>query len=242
MKITKSKLREIINEELDAILGEGKKGDWPKKLKKEGCGDLEERTKTLRDQVIEDLEKDLGRKPSDKEIAVELKSRAMNQAARTAEEPSLKELNDSPIFNTMAPFETEADYDKATDAAERRFGYWAPKHPATGAQPRKTEPDEDDVIRRDNPKFGYLRALSPQEVDIANRMMPSLGGLNTLEVRQENIEELTDRVMEALLQENEADDTQNMVRASVDAAIADPRTVDALKNAIRVALGELVGR
>ena len=34
MKITKSKLREIINEELDAILGEAKKGDWPKKLKK----------------------------------------------------------------------------------------------------------------------------------------------------------------------------------------------------------------
>ena len=241
MKITKSKLREIINEELDAILGEGKKGDWPKKLKKEGCGDLEERTKTLRDQVIEDLKKDLGREPSDKEIAVELKSRAMNQAARTAEEPSLKELNDSPIFNTMAPFETEAEYDKALGAAAERQGV-PPKHPATGAQPRKTEPDEDDVIRRDNPKFGYLRALSPQEVDIVNRMMPSLGGLNTLEVRQENIEELTDRVMEALLQENEADDTQNMVRASVDAAIADPRTVDALKNAIRVALGELVGR
>jgi hypothetical protein len=34
MKITKSKLREIINEELDAILDEAKKGDWPKKLKK----------------------------------------------------------------------------------------------------------------------------------------------------------------------------------------------------------------
>jgi hypothetical protein len=34
MKITKSKLREIINEELDAILDEAKKGGWPKKLKK----------------------------------------------------------------------------------------------------------------------------------------------------------------------------------------------------------------
>jgi len=33
MKITKTKLRKIINEELDAILDEAKKGDWPKKLK-----------------------------------------------------------------------------------------------------------------------------------------------------------------------------------------------------------------
>jgi hypothetical protein len=221
-------------------LDEAKKGGWPKKLKKEGCGELEERAKTLRDQVIEDLEKDLGRKPNDKEIAAELKRRAMDQAARTAEEPSLREGN-WPIFDTMAPFETEREYDKATGAAADRGGL-PPKHPATGARPRKTEPDEVDIIRRDNPKFGYRRALSPQEVDFANRMMPSLGGLNTLEVRQENIEELTDRVMEALLQEDEASDTQNMVQASVDAAIADPRTVDALKNAIRIALGELIGR
>jgi len=153
MKITKSKLREIINEELDAILGEAKKGDWPKKLKKgrftkyckrqgfergpgigcaetamdsdsasvrgmasfytntvkkEGCGDLEEGVKTLLDQV----KKDLGDEATDKKVAAELERRAMDQAARTAEEPPLRESDVTPVTSDVEALNNEGVLDE----------------------------------------------------------------------------------------------------------------------------------
>ena len=61
-------------------------------VKKEGCGDLEEGVKTLLDQVKEDL----GPEATKEEIAAELEKRAMASAARTAEEPPLRESDESP--------------------------------------------------------------------------------------------------------------------------------------------------